>query len=147
MSSLAIFILINTLLKNHFWKWIKNALPTSVQYFVFDFQYFINHFRRSFIWNRSEISWEIAEICMKKNEDASSEKICPHCAVAAGLAKGPKGCQMTKLSPAVQTASRILSFSFVHNTGCVCIQKIFYSTPILPSCVAREGSFIISSSF
>ena len=80
----------------------------------------------------------------EKNEDATSEKLCPHCAVAAGLAKGPKGCQMTKLSPAVQTASRILSFSFVHNTGCVCIQKIFYSTPILPtSFVARAESFII----
>ena len=32
LNYLAIFILINTLFKNHFWKWIKNALPTSVQW-------------------------------------------------------------------------------------------------------------------
>ena len=31
LSSLAIFIIKNTFFKNTFWKWIKNALPTSVQ--------------------------------------------------------------------------------------------------------------------
>ena len=32
LNFLAIFTLINTLFKNHFWKWIKNALPTSVHW-------------------------------------------------------------------------------------------------------------------
>ena len=31
MNCLSIFISINTLFKNHFLKWIKNALPTSVE--------------------------------------------------------------------------------------------------------------------
>ena len=55
MNFLAIFIFINTLYKNIFWKWFKNALPTSVEWEVIKSTGWISE-----IWKEvSELSSEV----------------------------------------------------------------------------------------
>ena len=58
MSSLAILIIKNTLLKNIFWKWINNALQTSVQRWL----WFRNSKKANF-WNlKTKLLWYVGNI-------------------------------------------------------------------------------------